>query len=50
VRIERVEGCSADSEPDGDVDGSDLQALIAGTFAIDTAVFAGNFGRNDCGP
>ncbi len=39
--------CEYDSEPDGDVDGSDMAHLIdAGTFDID--IFAEDFGRTDC--
>jgi len=39
--------CDGDSEPDGDVDGSDLvQAIYAGGSNIEK--FAADFGRTDC--
>jgi hypothetical protein len=40
--------CSGDIDSDGDVDGSDLAALISNTSLIDLATFAENFGENDC--
>jgi hypothetical protein len=40
--------CSGDINSDGDVDGSDLAALIANTSLIDLTTFAENFGENDC--
>jgi hypothetical protein len=39
---------SGDSDTDGDVDGSDLAALIANAALLDIATFAQNFGRNAC--
>jgi hypothetical protein len=40
--------CSGDIDSDGDVDGSDLAALITNTSLIDLTTFAQNFGENDC--
>jgi PKD repeat protein len=41
-------GCTGDLEPDGDVDGSDLRAIISGTLIIDTGDFAEEFGMDNC--
>jgi hypothetical protein len=40
--------CYGDMDRDGDVDGSDLAALIANTSLIDFTTFAQNFGKNAC--
>ena len=41
--------CASDSEPDGDVGGSDLAGLVMGPASIeDLGLFAGQFGRNAC--
>jgi hypothetical protein len=40
--------CSGDFASDGDVDGSDLAALIANTSLIDLTTFSQNFGKNVC--
>lgn len=40
--------CTGDSEPDGDVDGSDLAALIVGLLAAPLAKFAAGLGRTGC--
>jgi subtilisin len=40
--------CQGDFEPDGDVDGSDLAALIANPALLDIPTFAQSFGRNTC--
>jgi hypothetical protein len=40
--------CQGDFTGDGDVDGKDLASLIAGSYSLDIATFAGNFGRNAC--
>jgi subtilisin family serine protease len=40
--------CTGDFEHDGDVDGSDLAALIASSNLLSTTTFAINFGRNVC--
>jgi hypothetical protein len=39
---------AGDGDMDGDVDGSDLAALIAHFSSIDLPTFARNFGRNTC--
>jgi hypothetical protein len=45
--IRVVNACEGDSEPDGDVDGSDLgHAIDSGGSQID--VFAEDFGRLNC--
>jgi hypothetical protein len=40
--------CSGDFTADGDVDGSDLAALIANSGLLDIPTFAQNFGKNVC--
>jgi hypothetical protein len=40
--------CSGDFASDGDVDGSDLAALIANASLLDITTFTQNFGRNSC--
>jgi peptidoglycan/xylan/chitin deacetylase (PgdA/CDA1 family) len=40
--------CSGDFTADGDVDGSDLAALIAHYGLLDLATFSQNFGKNAC--
>ncbi len=40
--------CSGDFTSDGDVDGSDLAALIGNTGLLDLSTFAQNFGKNLC--
>lgn len=40
--------CSGDFASDGDVDGSDLAALIANQTLLDITTFAKNFGKNSC--
>jgi hypothetical protein len=40
--------CPGDFNRDGDADGSDLAALIAGTYTLDITTFAQKFGRNTC--
>jgi hypothetical protein len=42
--------CAGDFDNDGDVDGLDLKDLIDDTDRLDLAVFALEFGRNDCLP
>jgi hypothetical protein len=43
-------GCPADAEPDGDVDGADLAALINAFSASELEAVALDFGRVDCLP
>ena len=43
-----VSTCQGDFDVDGDVDGKDLAALIATPAQLEAAVFAANFGKNDC--
>ena len=45
---EHTNYCMGDFEPDGDVDGSDLAEMIIEGKTLDLAVFAGEFGRNNC--
>jgi hypothetical protein len=40
--------CSGDFASDGDVDGSDLSALIANSGLLDLSTFTQNFGKNAC--
>jgi PKD repeat protein len=40
--------CPGDFDRDGSADGSDLAALIAGTYTLDLTTFAQKFGRNNC--
>jgi subtilisin len=40
--------CTGDFDPDADVDGSDLAALIANPALANLTTFAQNFGRNAC--
>ncbi len=40
--------CVGDSEPEGDVDGTDLWEFIAGGCFEDIADFAASFGHTDC--
>lgn len=40
--------CPGDFDRDGSADGSDLAALIAGSYSLDIATFAQNFGRSNC--
>ena len=42
--------CSGDFANDGDVDGSDLHALITGRKGIVTSFFSADFGRANCQP
>ena len=41
--------CDADSDFDGDIDGSDLAALIEGSSTIALSDFAAGFGTENCG-
>jgi hypothetical protein len=43
-----VNTCQGDFDVDGDVDGKDLASLIAAPAQIEVAIFAANFGKNDC--
>jgi len=43
-----VSTCQGDFDGDGDVDGSDLAALIAAPAQLEVSVFATNFGKNNC--
>jgi hypothetical protein len=40
--------CPGDLDGDGDVDGSDLAALVATPALLDLSTFAAEFGRTDC--
>lgn len=41
-------GCSADTEPDGDVDGADLAEWVNGRAVVGIGTMAGEFGGIDC--
>jgi len=45
---EHDRACLGDHDEDGDVDGSDLRAVIAGTLVIDPGDFAIGYGRDNC--
>jgi hypothetical protein len=42
--------CQGDFDGDGDMDGKDLAALIAGAYSLDITTFAVNFGKITCTP
>jgi hypothetical protein len=41
-------GCMADTDLDGDVDGSDLAAVAVGTVSLDPGIIAEEFGKMNC--